>query len=380
MPLLPVARFLAALMSWAVLGGALYLLWTWFQGVDVVDDDGLHTVRETWRAGLGLALLGWSVLGRYPTLLLLGRRDVDPSAAVRADGERIKGAAGSDLYVETHGEGPTLLLTHGWGLDSTVWGYARRRLSGRFRVVVWDLPGLGRSRLARNRVDLRDMADELRGLLLAAPGPVVLVGHSIGGMILQTLARDHPAVVNQRVSGMVLLNTTYTNPLRTMILSRLATAARPLLTLGARFTIALEPLAWLGAWQGYFSGSAHAANRLGFGRHVTRSQLDHVSLLTARNRPGVQARGNLAMFDWDSGDALSRVTCPVLIISDDSDIITRPEAGARLAALAPAARLAVVEGGNHLGFLALAERYNTLIAEFAEAVTAAEPDPYVAPT
>ncbi len=52
----------------------------------------------------------------------------------------------------------------------------------------------------------------------------MLVGHSIGGMTIQTLARDHPELFGREVVGVVLLNTTYTNPLKTMILPRLMQA------------------------------------------------------------------------------------------------------------------------------------------------------------
>ncbi len=115
-------------------------------------------------------------------------------------------------------------------------------------------------------------------------------------MTIQTLIRHNPEVQG-RVAGLVLLDTTYTNPLRTMILSGLATALqRPLLEPAMKLVIAFQPLAWLSKWQSYLSGSAHLSHRLGFGKYATRTQLDHASLLSTRNPPGVMARGDLAMF------------------------------------------------------------------------------------
>ncbi len=103
----------------------------------------------------------------------------------------------------------------------------------------------------------------------------------------------------------MLVNTTYTNPLRTMALGGLAQALRrPLLEPMLRLTIWLQPLAWLSAWQSYLSGAAHLANRTGFSQHVTRSQLEHTTLLATRNPPAASARGNLAMFGWDADGAL----------------------------------------------------------------------------
>src|SRR4051812_37708413 len=104
--------------------------------------------------------------------------------------------------------------------------------------------------------------------------------------------RDHLQLRNP-VAGVVLLHTTHTNPLKTMILSGLLQALqRPVLEPGMKLAIALQPLAWMLNWQSYLSGSAHLAQRLGYGKFVTRSQLEHTTLLATRNSPAVLARGN----------------------------------------------------------------------------------------
>ena len=187
-------------------------------------------------------------------------------------------------------------------------------------------------------------------------------------MIVQTLARDEPDYVARQVAGVVLLNTTYTNPLRTMILSGLATALRwPLVEPMMRLTIWLEPLSWLSAWQSYLSGWTHVATRFGFGTSVTRSQLDHTALLLTRARPAVSAKGDLAMFRWDSQFALARDGVPVLVIGGDMDIVTKAEASRSIAARVPLAKLVIVAGANHMGPIERAERYNAEIAAFADA-------------
>ncbi len=374
MPLLFLAGLGFGLFSWALLGSGGYLAWSWFEGDIVRNADGtLQRVREDWRLWTALALLSWSFLGRFLVPLLLAKPDTDPTRAERGAGETIAGVDGASLYVETHGD-PTsspLILIHGWGMDSTIWYYARRHLARRFHVIVWDLPGLGRSPVTnRDAVDLSSFAANLKAVIgLAGGRPVVLVGHSIGGMTIQTLARDDPDFFNRQVAGAVLLNTTYTNPLETMILSGLVKALRwPVLEPVMRLAIWLQPLAWLAAWQSYFSGSAHMANRLGFGRFVTRSQLEHTTLLATRNPPGILARGNLAMFRWDATQALPDIKTPVLVIGGDRDIVTKLEASQTIATAIPKARLQVVEGVNHMGFLEQAEIYDAAIAAFAASV------------
>lgn len=372
MPLIVLARLALSLVSLAVFGAAGYLLWSWREGYWALDAYGIgHQVQEPWRLWTAVALLAWSFLGRFLVTPLLAKADKDPTRPERGDHQMIVSPTGSTLYIEVHGpqDAPAVILTHGWGLDSTIWYYLRRHLSQRFRVIVWDLPGLGRSRAASGRaVDLSHFALDLKALLNLTGGkPAVLVGHSIGGMTIQTLVRDHPEMLAGQVAGIVLVNTTYTNPLKTMILSPLALALRwPLLEPLFRLTIWLQPLAWLSAWQSYLSGSAHLANRIGFASQVTRSQLEQTTLLATRNPPGVLARGNLAMFRWEADGALQTITVPTLILAGDSDLVTKCEASKTLARATPGGRLEVIADANHMGFLERPEIYNEEIARFCE--------------
>jgi pimeloyl-ACP methyl ester carboxylesterase len=372
MPLIVLARLALSLASLAILGAAGYLLWSWHEGYWVLDAYGVgHQLHEPWRLWTAVGLLAWSLLGRFVVIPLLAKPDTDPTRPERGHHQMITSPTGSRLYVEVHGplDAPPVILTHGWGLDSTIWYYLRRHLSQRFRVIVWDLPGLGRSHAASGQaIDLSHFAQDLKAVMALADGkPAVLVGHSIGGMTVQTLVRDHPEVLTGSVAGLVLVNTTYTNPLRTMVLSGLAQALRwPLLEPLFRLTIWLQPLAWLSAWQSYLSGSAHMANRIGFASQVTRSQLEHNTLLATRNPPAALARGNLAMFRWDAEGALQAITVPTLILAGDSDLVTKCEASQTLSRATPGGRLEVVADANHMGFLERSEIYNEEIARFCE--------------
>ncbi len=374
MPLLSILRAFFALLSLAVLVTAGYLLWTWYQGDLFRGTDGVvHRVRHDWQLWTGAGLLAWSLLGRFVARLLLARGDRDPTRAERSAGQELAGANGATLHVEMAGstDAPPIILTHGWSLDSTVWFYAKRDLADRFRVITWDLPGLGKStRGTSGLVSMPDFARDLAAVIgLAGSRPVVLVGHSIGGMIIQTLARDQPELFARAVAGVVLLNTTYTNPLKTMILSGLAQLLRwPVIEPMMRLKIWLQPLVWLSSWQSYLSGSAHISARFGFGRFVTRSQLDQATLLMTRNPPGVSARGDLAMFRWGSAQALAGVDVPILVIGGSADIVTKPEASRTIAAANPRARLQIIDGVNHMGFLERADIYNEAIASFAASV------------
>lgn len=380
MPLIPIVRAFLSFLGLFLVGLALYLLWTWWGGSPYVDQDGVERLaREDWRLWTALGLLAWSLLGRLPTLFLLARRDeAEPTRPLRSSGAMIRSPTGAELYVETHGpeDSPALIATHGWGLDSTIWQYLKRRFAAESgaaarRLTTWDLPGLGRSKAPPSgEIALRNFAADLEHLIAGVGDrPVVLLGHSIGGMTIQTLARDRPDLFGPRIAGVILINTTYTNPLATMILSGLARALRkPVLEPVFKLTILLKPMAWLSAWQGYLNGTAHIANRLQFGTTVTRSQLEHTTLLGTRNPPDVLAKGNLAMFDWDASGAVAAMACPVLIIGGEIDIVTKLEASESMARQAQGARLERVSGANHMGFLERAQHYDALIGDFVAQV------------
>ena len=139
MPLSFLVLWLAGLLSLALLGAGAYLVWAWYVG---------EIVETVWLA-VGVALLLWSVSGRWFVLLTRRRGADEPRSGRGGRHRRVAGPDGADLHVEEHGpEGgaaPTLPMTHGWDLDATAWYYEKKNLADHFRLVLWDLPGLGLS-------------------------------------------------------------------------------------------------------------------------------------------------------------------------------------------------------------------------------------------
>ena len=124
-------------------------------------------------------------------------------------------------------------------------GTTSRRNWPSYRLIVWDLPGLGLSKQPDNHdYSLENLARDLDAVIALAGGrPVVLVGHSIGGMISLTHCKLFPQAMGTRVCGLVLVNTTYTNPVRTTSMAGLKTALqKPLFEPLLHLTIGLSPL------------------------------------------------------------------------------------------------------------------------------------------
>ena len=291
-------------------------------------------VRDRWLF-LGTGLLLWSFLGFLPRLLLRrpGQDEPKPNRSSRV--HRLTRPDGSEIQVEFYGPdlAPTLILTHGWGPDSTAWYYAKKQLTDQFRVIVWDLPGLGKSKKPKNRdYSLEKYAHDLEAVITLAGQPVILVGHSVEAMILLTFCRLFPEHLGQQVAGLVLVDGTYTNPLKTAIFNKLLLALqKPLLEPLLHLAIALSPLLWLMSWLSYFNGSTLLTTKIsGFTGRETRGQLNFSSLIGIKASPGVLARGVLAMFKFDETATLPKISVPTLVVVGKSDIATRPFASEQM--------------------------------------------------
>jgi pimeloyl-ACP methyl ester carboxylesterase len=362
---------LFAIGSLAVFAAAAWLLWRWYDAQHVANALGLPepSAAPLWWGG---GLMAFSLLGRFPILMLLGRAGTTAPAR-RADSVEIPGADGALLHVETEGaaDGPILVFTHGWGLSARIWAEARADLGARFGLVFWDLPGLGRSGRATAGYSVEGFAEDLHAVIDSLPEgrPLVLVGHSIGGMTVQAFCARHPELLNRRVAAIVLENTTHTNPLETMILSRVLKPMQPVIELLLKLDMVLSPALWVMNWQAWLSGSTHVAARLaGFGTRPTREQLDRTARLPTKNSPAVQARGNLAMLHWSVTDRLARIDVPALVFVGGRDLITRDHAGEAIAAALPQGRLVRIEDAGHMGPVERAAFYNEQIGDFAEFV------------
>src|SRR4051794_13466410 len=214
-----------------------------------------HTPRRPWPLALGIALLLWTFFG-WAIVRLTFTSGTDefarPQSAVE---QRITRPDGTQLHIRSFGaaNAPTLVLTHGWSLDDAEWNYARQQLGDRFRLITWDLRGLGQSTApSNNDYALERMAEDLDAVMqtAAGPGPVVLVGHSIGGMVNLTYCKLFPDRLKRQVAGIAQLNTTYTDPAKTTKNAETQirlqnTIGEPLLRTTAAFSQVVRVLNWL---------------------------------------------------------------------------------------------------------------------------------------
>jgi 3-oxoadipate enol-lactonase len=113
--------------------------------------------------------------------------------------------SGVRLHAVRRGNGPTVVLVHGWACSSAVWALVTERLEGAYETVAFDLPGFGASETIEGSFSLADVATSLEEALESfGIVDAVVVGHSMGGMVVQHLYAQSP----ERVGGLVLCGTT----------------------------------------------------------------------------------------------------------------------------------------------------------------------------
>lgn len=112
---------------------------------------------------------------------------------------------GINLYYEVAGEGPPLILLHGWGFSGAVWRPIVEQLKVTHTLYILDLRGHGRSEKPEADYSLEVLAEDLRQFLdfLGLP-KVTLIGWSMGGMIGIYFAAHYP----QRVEKLGLISST----------------------------------------------------------------------------------------------------------------------------------------------------------------------------
>jgi pimeloyl-ACP methyl ester carboxylesterase len=371
LPLQILPLWTTSLLALSLLGGGSFMIWGWTERFLV----GAPCLV----AGILMLVLALTV--RPLAFLLCERKSLwTPPLPMESESRwQIERPDGTVLSVEAHGpaNAPTILLTHGWGLNSTVWCYFRKHLAGPFRLVAWDLPGFGRSKPPKNGdYSLEKMAGDLEAVLNSCGDqPVILLGHSIGGMITLTFCRLFPEHLGSRVTGLVLQNTTYTDPLQTIRCGRLMRALKvPVLIPLLYLQIIFSPLIWAFNCLSYLLGTAHLITHLTqFGGGETPEQLEFAARFNLPQSPAVSARGILAMFRYDATEVLPTIPVPVLICTGGRDLLTSSEAGKTLCERIPRSQALHIDSAGHLTLLEHNERFCQAVSAFGSDCLRAEP-------
>lgn len=315
-----------------------------------------------------IALMGYIMLGKMPVKYLVSRlrkSEDEPKYERSTDTEKLTRPDGSVINIEFLGDkkGQPILFVHGWNENLLAWYYEKNHFAKNNYIILIDLPGLGKSKGPDNNdYSLQKMAADLEAVIEHLNiNHVVLWGHSIGGMVILTYCTQVGKNVNQRIKGLILQHTTYTNPTHTSILSGLLTAIqKPILEPICYIMIGLWPIMWLSKWMSYLNGSMLLSTRFTtFAGSQTPSQLDFISRLSAIAPPNVFARGMLGMMrTYDVTHDLKNISIPTLIFGAKSDRLTKPVASEVMHQQIPNSKLVILSPAGHQGLVERHEESN----------------------
>jgi 3-oxoadipate enol-lactonase len=249
-------------------------------------------------------------------------------------------------YVEA-GRGEVLLLIMGFGGDHLAWAFQMPAFAQRYRVIAFDNRGAGQSDAPDVPYTTRMMAEDAVGLLDALRiERAHVLGVSMGGMIAQELALNHP----ERVRSLQL-HCTLARPDGYM--QALLQSWRIV-----RTKVSLEE--WLRIVTLWLFSPRTYAERPEFVEGVIQTGLanPHPFTITGFLRQGDAVRTH------DTLDRLGKLRQPALVSVAEDDILVPPRFARALAAAVPRAELRLIDGAGHGYFWERADVFNAMCLDF----------------
>jgi pimeloyl-[acyl-carrier protein] methyl ester esterase len=249
------------------------------------------------------------------------------------------------LHVESMGDGPDLVLLHGWAMHSGIWSGVQEQLSQQFRLHLIDLPGHGLSP-ASEPGTLNHLVEIFTKIL---PEHCIVGGWSLGGQIAMELALREP----ERVKQLILISTTpcfakrddwkwgMEHKLLQLFLENLklnyATTINRFLTL-------------------QMSGDRDASKIL--------LQLRKHFFQRAEPDPDALLKGLRILQESDLRDRMGAIKQPVLLLHGENDVITHPAAAGWMHEQLAQSQRVIFPHCGHAPFLSYPEQFVTCLNEF----------------
>jgi pimeloyl-ACP methyl ester carboxylesterase len=261
---------------------------------------------------------------------------------------------------------PTIIFVHGFCLDMGTFHFQRQALQGKYRMVFFDQPGHGRSgRLAAGEYDLVALASPLRRVIeeTTPTGPLILVGHSMGAMVIMALAERWPELVRQRVVAAALINTSSggLNEVTFGLPALLGKPIVPVITAAGRFT----PRAVDRARRSSTNLFWMLTRAYGFGGpRPSRALVSYVEQMISRTSVEIIARYLRTLMSHARSSALLAFeNAEVLVVAGDRDLFTPLTHSEEICRVLPHAELLTIENAGHLSLLEYPKPVTEALAE-----------------
>lgn len=250
-----------------------------------------------------------------------------------------------EIYYESHGAGPPLLLASGLGGAAAYWAPNLPALSAKYRVITFDHRGAGQSTHSRIAYSVDQMTDDLVGLMdHLGIERAHLVGHSTGGAIGQTLAVTRP----ERLASLIIYASwTRADP----FFRRLFEVRKGLLAAaGAEAYVRSTPVFLYPDWW--------------INRNIALIEARERATLATFPAPEVVASRIDAIVAFDRTADLARIRTPTLVLCARDDFVTPLYFSEDLVRLISSATLHVLDQGGHCASETALDEFNRAVLGF----------------
>ena len=248
------------------------------------------------------------------------------------------------LNIVTRGEGPELVLLHGWAMHSGIWAGLVDQLASEFRVSLVDLPGHG----VNSHLPLASDPDEVAGLILYEVPSAIWMGWSLGGLVALAAALRQP----QKVEKVILVGAT-------PCFSRQE---------GWDYGVSkAQQQAFTDGLEDDFEGTLEQFFLQCFGASCVKEALDHLGYsavtgkLPARD---VLHSGLELLYGSNLLAGLGSCTVPTLFVGGARDRTISPETFEQAAARMPDGISRLIRGAGHSPFISHQDKFLDIIREF----------------
>lgn len=254
-----------------------------------------------------------------------------------------------DIYYEIHGDGPPLLLLAGLASDSQSWLPILDKLAARFRVVVFDNRGVGRTTPQDAPSDIPRMAEDCIALARVLDiEKFNLLGHSMGGLIALEIALRFPAYVDRLIVAAATARVSARNRLLFADWSEDRNAG-------------MDPGRWFRNFfywiftPRFFESEANVQGALDYALNYPYPQSE-IAFAHQVN----------AMTNFDCRDKASEIQAKTLVLAGEYDLLFPPRECRDLAKSLPHAEFSSITGSAHSIFIENAEDFIAAVAGFLE--------------
>lgn len=339
--------------------------------------DRSHKLRNT-AIGLGLAVAVPAITVRVLAERLRRKPDTEAGEDIFED---LGGSAGylesfdgTRLYVEALGSGPTLVFVHGWFCNTDNWHYQKKELCRDYRIICYDQRGHRRSQaLDGADFSLEALALDLKNVLdsYSPDRPVVLTGHSLGGMAILKFAHLFPEELGDRIKGIALVDTTNV-PLHECFAGGAALEKLKKPVVEPIFRWAADHYRLADRVKDALSKTSLflvATRYLGYGSQAPLTHIEYIGEMARTTSMRGVCLSGLGVLGQEVAiplDGIADSQIPVLIWVGEKDKLIRPEISEKMHLQLPGSEFRVIADAGHPSFMEEYQEFNRAFRDFAE--------------